>query len=197
MVEVGTSQTARLLHGEARTLSAYLESVPWAREVLIYSFDFEILPQPYASPRIHTTDGEPCVVVAENATGGQYFLAPATPNSGPRLWLFADPACGLCPVATTARELLMLVVCCPYWQELTLDTAMDWEQLLDQARALETALLEDMPAFLEARDELLNSLGLSESAPLRGFFELQRSLILPELTASDGWSFTPYFRRLG
>jgi hypothetical protein len=174
----------------------WVQRVPWVREVLVYSFDFELLPTPRPVTDLEL-DGHDCYEVARTALGGRYIHCsphpqPQTAKPGGSFWMYAGPDGRAGIVARSEEQLLRLVVTLPYWLEV-LDQAGEnsLDALRRAATTVEHDVLNDMPDLLDVRDQLLKDLGLRHADALEGLLQACCSFAAARPRTAQGDSFAP------
>jgi hypothetical protein len=160
---------------------------PWlsrlldVREVLMFSFDFELLEPPlnadaYASPSpwlpAFSIANATSSIVGRDATGGVYVTC-ELPHGRP-LCLHIDTTGQVAPLGERLIDALAILVALPYWHQLFADCPSgDLQAMRALAEELEREVCEDLPALPAAREELRGFLELPALAdPVQRLHEL-------------------------
>jgi len=144
-----------------------------AREVLMYSFDFEVLVEPLSPdtfrapsrwlPAFLVVDAD-WVAIARDAMGGVFVLCELTQSlqgpQGLQCCLHVDTQGHAVPVGRTLREAVTLIVLLPYWRELLTASAGDLTTMHRVAAEQEAEIALDFPQIPAARADLLTSVQL-------------------------------------
>jgi hypothetical protein len=148
---------------------ALLKRLLEVREVLMFSFDFEVLEQPldsaaYTTPSpwvpAFTLPGASATVVGRDAMGGVYVLCDVSSASA-SCCLHIDTGGHLVLLGDTLQEAVALLIALPYWRELLVESPrFGVESLRARAVDLEREVGEDLPALPEAREFLQSFLSL-------------------------------------
>lgn len=141
------------------------------REVLMFSFDFELLATPltpaaYATPHpwlpAFDVPGSDYSIVARDAMGGVYARCNLTGTAQTR-FVHVDTMGYAVPLGGTLEQLVSLILALPYWRELLARTDQATPEAMRQVAAgLEQEVAEDLPQLRAARDDLLQHLDLPE-----------------------------------
>lgn len=167
------------------------------RDVLVYTFDVEVLDRPLSlEDYARESPGLPAFVVADarvtvlarSGLGAVYARWEAVQEAG---FLYID-ARGI--VTRLDRELpgvLALVVALPYWPELVdRGAGGDLPALRAQAERLEREVCDDLYALPAAREELLSFLELPVVAdPVLHLYELAAQPPPVAVQSTHGWLF--------
>lgn len=147
-------------------LSSRLLSV---RDVLAFTFDFEVLEAPVSSEAYSTPSpwvpafvvlGADATVVGQDAMGGVYVHCEHV-QQGTRVCLHVDTQGCVVRLGRNLDDALALVVALPYWHELFAQCRSgELLEMRELATELELRVCEDLPALPEAREYLRTFLGL-------------------------------------
>lgn len=170
------------------------------REVLMFSFDLELLEQPvdareYATPApwlpAFTVPGADAAVVGRDAMGGLYVTCEyAVPRATRCLHL--DTAGHVVLLGEGLQEAVTLVISVPYWRELvSRGPASNLEAMRTAAAELEREVFDDLPALPEARDYLQALLALPplRSDPVARLHELNQRGNGVTVLSPHGWRY--------
>lgn len=168
------------------------------RDVLAYSFDFEVLAVPldasgFASPSpwlpAFVVSEADCLVVARDALGGVFVLCQF--GVGEQCCLHVDTQGHSVVVGKTLNEAVSLVLELPYWRELLTESAGELDQMRQAALRLEADVAEEFPAIPAAREDLKATLGLTPLAdPVHYLYELAIATAAPVAVVSPhGWQY--------
>jgi len=169
------------------------------REVLMFSFDFELLEHPldpaeYTTPSpwlpAFTLPGASATVVGRDAMGGVYLTCEFA-SVGSRCCLHLDTRGHVVLLGETLQDAVSLLVALPYWRELLVESSSAG---LDAMRAhafrLEREVCEDLPALPEARVYLQHFLGFPALAdPLGRLDELMARTDSVTVLSPHGWRY--------
>ncbi len=168
------------------------------REVLMFSFDFEILEhglaaEEYATPSrwlpAFVVPGATTAVLGRDAMGGVYV---ACRFSEERLrCVHLDTRGYAVPLGESLEGLLALVLALPYWQELLLACPSGkLEDMRALALRLEQEVCDELPAMPLARDDLRRFLELPElNDPVRQLHELAVEQAQLVVLSPNGWHY--------
>lgn len=168
------------------------------REVLMYSFDFELLAEPLHPdtfrspsrwlPAFHVVDAD-WVAVGRDAIGGVFVLC-ELPQSR-QCCLHVDTQGHAVVVGRTLCEAVTLIVFLPYWRELLTGSAGDLTTMHHVAAAQEAEIALDFPQIPAARVELLNSIPLERLVdPVARLHEVAVRVPPPVAVMSPhGWQY--------
>jgi hypothetical protein len=132
-----------------------------AREILVYSFDFDLVDPP-SEPEWFSVPNADCYVVARDATGGVYATCTLR-TSGAQYCIHVDTGGGSCVIARTELEAIALVVALPYWRDiLRYSSGGALNEMRLVADELERDVLEDFPDLPLVRDHVRASIPLQE-----------------------------------
>ena len=169
------------------------------REVLMFTFDFELLEQPldaeaYATPSpwlpAFVVPNAQTSVVGRDATGGVYLACQR--SDGQTRCLHIDTLGHAVPLGENLEQLLGLLVALPYWRELLLGCASgDLTEMRALAERLELEVCDDLPALPSARTDLLTFLELPEfSDPVARLHQLAvLDSELVSVMSPHGWQY--------
>lgn len=179
------------------TPDAFRSRLLEVREVLMFSFDFELLEQCVGSDAYETpapwvpafvVPGATSSVVGRDATGGVYVLCDFPER--PSVCLHIDTRGYATPLGPDLEQTIALLVAIPYWHELLAEASA-----LDEMRALavelEQQVCDDLAALPEARDYLQGFLALPKlDDPVRRLYE-QSALQSESVTvlSPHGWRY--------
>jgi hypothetical protein len=170
------------LAGPMRALEKpWLRRLLEVREVLMFSFDFELLEPPlsveaYASPSpwlpAFSIANATSSIVGRDATGGVYVTCEL--YDGGQLCLHIDTTGRIAPLGDGLVDALALLVTLPYWHQLFADCPSgNLQAMRALAEELEREVCEDLPALPAAREELRRFLELPVLAdPVQRLYEL-------------------------
>ncbi|MGC4094426.1 MAG: hypothetical protein QM756_42245 [Polyangiaceae bacterium] len=184
MLAVAESQMTRLLE---------------VRDVLTFSFDFELLEEPIASEEYATPSpwvpafrvpNASAQIVGRDATGGVYVscLLP-----GPRqTYLHIDTQGHAALLGSDLEHALALLIALPYWHQLLLEApSEDLEALRDLAAHLEREVCDDLPDLQAARAYLHDFLQLPAlSDPVKYLHALSVEREAVTVLSPHGWRYT-------
>lgn len=138
-----------------------------AREVLMYSFDFEVLAEPldpeaFVSPSrwlpaFQVVDAD-WVGIGRDAMGGVFALCELA--EGRQCCLHVDTQGHAVVVGRTLHEAVTLIVLLPYWRELLMASAGDLMTMHRVAAEQEQEIVLDFPQIPAARADLVTSVRL-------------------------------------
>lgn len=137
------------------------------REILMYSFDFEVLAEPLTPerfeapsrwlPAFRVLDAD-WVAIGRDAMGGVFVLCEMT--AGSQCCLHVDPQGHIAVVGRTLHEAVTLIVLLPYWRELLTASAGDLTTMQRVAAAQEQEIAREFPQIPAARADLVASVRL-------------------------------------
>lgn len=169
---------------------ASLRAEPDALGVLMYSFDFELLPRPKPPARFAVKDRESAVEACD-ATGGEYASCQG-PHDTQARWIYVGNEGRAGVVAASFAQLIALIVSLPYWHDVLKYSARgNLDEMRRAAKQLERDALDDLPDLPAARAHLLESLNVSEPAdPVTALHEhaVTSKPDMP-IMATEGWRF--------
>ena len=172
------------------------------REVLMYSFDLEILDVPLGPAAYQTPSpwlpafqviGADYAVFGRDATGGVY-VASEQLELRTRFCHHIDTQGHAVLLAEDLGQLVSLILELPYWREILMQAADHTPSAFRAAAAqLEREVLEDLPALTAAREDLLSSLQLPRLAdPARHLHEwTSRTALAVSIVSPHGWEYQP------
>jgi hypothetical protein len=169
------------------------------REVLMFTFDFEMLEQPldseaYATPSpwlpAFIVPGASTAIVGRDATGGVYVCCEFSHEH--TRCLHIDTRGHAVPLGENVEQALALLVALPYWHQLLIECPsgkLDVKREL--AGRLEQEVCDDLPALPPARNDLQRFLELPMLAdPIRRLHELTVAPTEPVTVLSPhGWRY--------
>ncbi|HET9953418.1 MAG TPA: hypothetical protein VFQ61_02880 [Polyangiaceae bacterium] len=139
------------------------------REVLMFTFDFELLEQPldsgaYLSPApwvpAFVVPNADALVIGRDATGGVY-VACDFPESHTGYCLHLDTRGHAVNLGADLEHALALILALPYWDQLLLESPSgNVDELRALALELEREVCDDLPALPRARADLQSFLEL-------------------------------------
>ena len=167
------------------------------RDVLVYTFDVEVLDRPLSLEEYaRVSPGLPAfvvpdavvTVVAHSGLGAVYARWEAGQAAG---FVYIDERATVVRLEGELPNVLALVVALPYWPELVgLGAAADLAALREQAEHLEREVCDDLHALPAARQELLSFLELPIVAdPVRHLYELAAQPPPVAVQSTHGWPF--------
>lgn len=170
------------------------------REVLMFSFDFELLESPlgseaYATPSpwlpAFLVPGAESAVIGRDATGGVYVSCESA-RGGRSCCLHIDTRGHAVPLGEDLEQALALVLALPYWHQLLSECPSgELQAMYAAAERLEHEVCDDLPALPAARDDLRSFLQLPALAdPVRRLHELaviQREPVT--VLSPHGWRY--------
>jgi hypothetical protein len=177
----------------------FLSRLLEVREVLMFSFDFELLDQPletaaYTTPSpwlpAFTLPGVSAEVIGRDAMGGVYVAYQSTPSGGV-CCLHLDTRGHVVLLGGSLQEAVALLVALPYWHELLLESdSVGLEAMREHAEALERDVCDDLPALPDARDYLRSFLSLPELIdPVARLCELTAEADAVTVLSPHGWRY--------
>lgn len=179
------------------TPEAFRSRLLEVREVLMFSFDFELLEHSVGAEVYETpapwvpaflVPGATSTVIGRDATGGVYVLCEFPQR--PSVCLHIDTRGYATSLGPTLEQAVNLLVALPYWHEL-LAHAGTLDQMRALAADLEQQVCDDLAALPSARDYLQSFLGLPKlEDPVRHLYEL--SVLQPEpvtVLSPHGWRY--------
>jgi hypothetical protein len=135
-----------------------LRANPLVRDLLGGPFEF-IVCDGTGNPVWFTVEGCDVDALAEDGYGGVFVLV------GPQRYVLHVSSQGRAGViARNLREVLALVVACPYWRDLIRFSAGNLDTMRRLAPHLEQAVLEECRELDQYRNFLRSELGLSDPA---------------------------------
>lgn len=152
------------------------------RDVLMFSFDFELLAEPldaeaYATPHpwvpAFVVPGASTTIVGRDAMGGVYACCELA--EAPASYCFhLDTRGHVVPLGEDLEHALALLVALPYWHAMLLECASgDLECLRETAARLEQEVCDELPDLPRAREYLRSFLQLPDvTDPVRRLHEL-------------------------
>lgn len=169
------------------------------REVLMFSFDFELLEPPldaeaYATPSpwlpAFTVPGARAVVVGRDAMGGLYVTCEFFSARAP-CFLHLDVSGQVALLGESLQEAVAILVALPYWRELLAQCPpASVDVMRARAAHLERELLDDLPALPSSREYLLEFLALSATPdPLARLCELNGPSNFVMVMSPHGWRY--------
>ena len=168
------------------------------REVLMYSFDFEVLVEPLPPevfgspsrwlPAFSVVDAD-WIAVARDAIGGVFVVCER--EGGRQCCLHVDTQGHAVVVGKTLAEAVTLVILLPYWRELLTDSAGDLTTMQRVAEEQEQTIALDFPAIPAARADLLTTLRLERwTNPVARLYDLAvRSPAPVSVMSPHGWQY--------
>jgi hypothetical protein len=169
------------------------------REVLMFSFDFELLEQPldpaeYTTPSpwlpAFTLPGASATVVGRDAMGGVYLTCELA-SAHSRRCLHLDTRGHVVLLGETLQDAVTLLVALPYWRELLSEgSSVGLDAMRAHAGQLEREVCEDLPALPEAREYLQGFLGFPVLAdPVERLYELTAQAGSVTVMSPHGWRY--------
>jgi hypothetical protein len=169
------------------------------REVLMFSFDFEVMEQPldveaYTTPSpwvpAFTLPGASAAVMGRDAMGGVYVTCDFSAAHS-ACCLHLDTQGHVVLLGESLEEAVALVVALPYWHELLLGSpSVTLPALRERAAHLEQEVCDDLPALREARDYLREFLSLPPLVdPLARLHELTTQTESLTVLSPHGWRY--------
>ena len=168
------------------------------REVLMYSFDFEVLAEPldpetFGSPSrwlpaFRVVDAD-WVAIGRDAMGGVFVLCELA--KGRQCCLHVDTQGHAVVVGRTLHEAVTLIVLLPYWRELLTASAGDLTTMHRVAAAQEQEIALDFPQIPAARADLVTSVQLERVVdPVARLHEVAVRVPPPVAVMSPhGWQY--------
>jgi hypothetical protein len=139
------------------------------RDVLMFSFDFELLeaplgPEDYATPApwlpAFVVPGALATVIARDAMGGVYLSCEFSTGRAAR-WVHLDTRGHVVALGNDLEQVIALIVAIPYWHQLLLECPSGTlDAMREVALRLDREVNEDLPALADARQYLLSLLDL-------------------------------------
>lgn len=175
------------------------------REILMFSFDFEILEVPLGPDSYQTPApwlpafrliGADYIVFGRDATGGVY-VASEQRQAGFRFCHHIDTQGHAVLLGEDPAQLVSLVLELPYWREILMHAADDTPLAFRRAASdLEREVAEDLPALAAAREDLLSSLQLRRlDDPPRHLHQwTSRTAAAVSIVSPHGWEYQPLTR---
>lgn len=169
-----------------------------ARDILAYSFDFEVLAEPLAPdtfrsparwlPAFCVVDAD-WVAIARDAIGGVFVLCEQT--QGHQCCLHIDTQGHAVVVGRTLREAVTLIVLLPYWRELLTESAGDLTTMHRVAAVQEEEIAIEFPQIPAARADLLSSVDLDRVVdPVARLHEVAVRVPAPvSVMSPHGWQY--------
>jgi hypothetical protein len=184
-----------MVHVPELLLSRLLE----VREVLMFSFDLEVLEQPleaeaYATPSpwlpAFTVPGARAAVVGRDAMGGLYVACEFSSSRSP-CFLHLDTCGQVVLLGESLQEAVAILVALPYWRELIAQCPSgSFDAMRAQAVQLEREVLEDLPALPASRGYLFEFLALPALPnPLARLCELNDAKNAVTVMSPHGWRY--------
>lgn len=170
------------------------------RDVLAYSFDFEVLAEPLGEasfatpapwlPAFVVADAD-YLVVARDALGGVFVVCEF--GADERCCLHVDTQGHSVVVGRTLQEAVSVVLELPYWRELLTESSGELAEMRQTANRLEREVTDEFPAIPAARDDLRGALGLVPLVdPVLRLHEVAIASALPVAVVSPhGWQYQP------
>lgn len=170
------------------------------REVLMFSFDFELLEQPvdaqaYTTPSpwmpAFTVPGARAAVVGRDAMGGLYVLCEFASPPATRC-VHLDTSGHVVVLGESLQEAVSLLIEVPYWRELLArDTANRLDSMRVEAQELEREVFDDLPNLPEARAYLQTFFAFAPAAtdPVARLYELNRASDSITVLSPHGWRY--------
>lgn len=177
-------------------------------DVLVYSFDFEVIERPLgvdayatAAPWLpaFVVPGATVSVIARNGMGAVYAWCE---SEATQCCLHIDPRGTVVRVGDDLQQLIALVVALPYWPELLAQypellsqrsspgAAGELSALREVARRLEQEMCEEFPQLPAARQELQSFLQLTPIAdPIARLYELAFREPPVTVWSPHGWRY--------
>jgi hypothetical protein len=168
------------------------------REVLMYSFDLEVLAEPLTPeifrspsrwlPAFSVVDAD-WVAVARDAIGGVFVLCER--DAGLQCCLHVDTQGHAVMVGHSLGEAVTLIILLPYWRELLTASAGDLTTMQRVADEQEQTVALDFPAIPAARADLLTTLRLERwTNPVARLHELAVRAPTPvSVMSPHGWQY--------
>ena len=169
------------------------------RDVLTYSFDFEVLdkalgPEAYLTPSpwlpAFTVLDADYAIVARDAMGGVYVVCePAA--SAEKCCLHIDTQGHRVALGADLDQALCLILELPYWREiLTAAPSQQLGELRAAAQHLERELSDDMPALEAARADMFGTLALPRLPdPVATLLERATNKAPVDVVSPHGWEY--------
>ena len=168
------------------------------REILMYSFDFEVLAEPLTPewfevptrwlPALRVLDAD-WVAVGRDAMAGVFVLCEMT--SGGQCCLHVDAQGHVAVVGRTLHEAVTLIVLLPYWRELLTASAGDLTTMQRVAAVQEQEIAREFPQIPAARADLVASVRLERVVdPVARLYEVavrQRPPV--SVMSPHGWQY--------
>lgn len=170
------------------------------REVLMFSFDLELLAEPvdakeYATPApwlpAFTVPGADAIVFGRDAMGGIYVASEYATPARTRCF-HLDTSGHVVVLGDGLEEAVTLVIAVPYWRELVARCQSGNVDAMRAAAAeLEREVFDDLPALPEARDYLQSLLALPppSSEPIARLHELNQGVNAITVLSPHGWRY--------
>lgn len=146
-----------------------LDRLREVRDVLMFSFDFELLeaplgPEEYATPSpwlpAFVVPGALATVIARDAMGGVYLSCEFSTGREAR-WVHLDTRGHVVALGNSLEQVVALIVAIPYWHQLLLECPSgELDAMREVALRLDSEVNEDLPALADAREYLSTFLHL-------------------------------------
>ncbi len=149
-----------------------LDSLREVADVLVYSFDFDLMSRGRSTLWFEVRDAE-CEAFAFDATGGTYVAC--TWADGSREVLHVDATGVVGHLGADVAECCALVVALPFWRDLlqAMARGATRQHLLGLVERLEREVTDDVPVLGAARENLLATTGIEPiERPVQRFFDL-------------------------